>query len=134
MKKIAEQLKAIISGYSEKLSVLSEDDFSRKSQPEKWSRKEELGHLIDSAHNNLRRFMVAQYEENPKIVYNQNFWVEASNYQHQPSKNMIMLWTYLNYQVCEVLHRMPEKKFSRFCDTGKIKLNCIQSNGWLKIT
>jgi len=130
MKKIVTQLSTVILDYSKKLHQISEDDFSHKPVPEKWSKKEELGHLIDSAHNNLRRFMVAQYEENPKIVYNQNFWVEGANYQHQSSSDLVMLWKLLNLQVAEVLKKMPEKNFSKSCDTGKEKIE-LRSLEWL---
>ncbi len=130
MKIIAEQLEAIISDYSEKLNQISEHDFSQKPFPEKWSRKEELGHLIDSAHNNLRRFMVAQYEQDPKIVYNQTIWVDAANYRHQSSDELIMLWKLMNRQVCEVLKKMQEKNFGKSCNTGKEKIE-LHSLVWL---
>ena len=130
MKTIADDLKKIISGYSEKLRLISEVNFSRQPSPEKWSRKEELGHLIDSAHNNLRRFIVSQYEENPKTVYDQNFWVEAGNYRFQSSSNLILLWQSLNLQISEVLKKMPEPIYSRNCDTGKEKIE-LHSLEWL---
>ena len=130
MKKITEQLQEIISEYSEKLGQISETDFSIKPLPEKWSRKEELGHLIDSAHNNLRRFMVAQYETNPKIVYEQNRWVHMAGYQNQSSEELVVLWKGLNLQVVEVLKSMPEKNFSRPCNTGKTEIE-LHTLEWL---
>jgi hypothetical protein len=130
MKKIIAQLQELISSFPEKLSGINEDEFAVRPSPEKWSRKEELGHLIDSAHNNLRRFIVGQYETNPNIVYDQNFWVPAANYLHQPSQDLITLWKLLNLQVCEVLKSMPEKNFSRTVNTGKatVELHTIE---WL---
>src|SRR5882672_3541122 len=124
------ELNNIISDYSVKISAISEQTFSAKPSPNKWSKKEELGHLIDSAHNNLRRFIVGQYETNPKIVYDQNFWVPAANYQHQTSADLIMLWKLLNRQVFEVLKAMPEKNFSKTVDTGKgiVELHSLE---WL---
>jgi len=130
MKKIAVELTQIIAEYSEKLSGISENDFSQKPSPEKWSRKEELGHLIDSAMTNLRRFVIAQYETDPKIVYDQNFFVNAIGYAKQPSVNLIALWKLLNQQIAAVLDSMPEKNYGRTCDTGKntIELHTIE---WL---
>ena len=130
MKKITEQLQEIISEYSEKLGQISETDFSIKPLPEKWSRKEELGHLIDSAHNNLRRFMVAQYETNPKIVYEQNRWVHLAGYQNQSSEELVVLWKGLNLQVVEVLKSMPEKNFCRQCNTSKTEIE-LHTLEWL---
>ena len=65
MQTIIAQLEKIINDYTPQLKQLSEDDLSFKPSPAKWSGKELLGHLIDSAQNNIRRFVVAQYEERP---------------------------------------------------------------------
>ncbi len=119
MKKIIHQLQQIISSYREQLNQVSEKDFSEKPHPDTWSKKEELGHLIDSAHNNLRRFIVAQYEHQPKIVYDQNFWNKAANYQEQSSDELITLWTLLNKQICFVLDALPAESKEKMCNSGK---------------
>jgi hypothetical protein len=67
--------------------------------PEKWSKKEIIGHLCDSAFTNIRRFVVTQYKENENIVYDQNAWVKAQNYQNVPTSELINLWKALNYQI-----------------------------------
>jgi len=118
MKLLAIELGLVITKYKEKLKHIDETDFSFKLAPNKWSKKEELGHLIDSALSNHRRFMVAQYEANPKITYRQNDWVIAANYQHQRSSDLILLWTMINKQICEVLKKMPVTAEDRKCDTG----------------
>jgi hypothetical protein len=74
MKPIAEELNTIINKYRSSFQSIDEDEFNFKPSPVKWSKKEILGHLIDSAQNNIRRFIVAQYEDKPKIVYNQDKW------------------------------------------------------------
>ena len=124
------QLRHVIDSYGEKLKHLNEEEFSLKPRPDKWSKKEELGHLVDSAHNNLRRFIVAQYETNPKIVYEQDRWVRLTDYENQPASDLVHLWLLLNYQLCYVLENMPAGAGERMCDTGKEeqKLHSIQ---WL---
>ncbi|MDX2048608.1 MAG: DinB family protein [Chitinophagaceae bacterium] len=98
-----QQLGQIISDHAARLYKISNEDFSFKRLPHKWSKKEILGHLIDSAQNNIRRFVVAQYEELPKIVYNQDKWVAAADYQGYPVKDLIDLWVLLNKHICTVL-------------------------------
>ncbi|MBL8017837.1 MAG: DinB family protein, partial [Ignavibacteria bacterium] len=49
----------------ERLSNYKEEQLSAKASPLKWSKKELLGHLCDSAVNNLGRFIRAQFEEEP---------------------------------------------------------------------
>ena len=97
--------------------------------PNKWSKKEVLGHLIDSAQNNLRRFICGQYESSPpKIIYEQDFWVKASGYQHDAKGDVILLWKLINDQICRVLSGMEASNYSRQIDTGKqeISLHTIQ--------
>ena len=62
----------------------SEIEFSRKSSPEKWSKKEILGHLIDSAVNNLQRFTEIQFQDKPYPIqkYDQDQLVIANDYQN----------------------------------------------------
>jgi hypothetical protein len=121
MKETAIELGLILRKYEVRLRQLDEEEFSEKPSPEKWSRKEELGHLIDSAHNNLRRFIVGQYSWSPKIVYDQDAWVRISHYQNQKSEDLISLWVHLNKQIFVLIRNMPENVQARFCDTGKEK-------------
>jgi hypothetical protein len=79
-----------------------------------------LGHLIDSAQNNLRRFICGQYETvPPKIVYDQDFWVAANGYQSAEKESVLQHWVHLNNRIANVLIAMPAENYSRQCDTGK---------------
>jgi DinB superfamily len=115
MKTTAEQLQGIIPDYSDKLKTISEDAYSFKPSPTKWSKKEILGHLIDSAQNNIRRFVVAQYEDAPFIIYNQDKWVVISAYQNYPTQDLINLWTLLNKHISIILFNTTEKSALRIC-------------------
>lgn len=122
VKNVAAELRLIITTYSTVFTALQEEDFSTKPNPEKWSKKEIVGHLIDSAQNNLRRFIVAQYEATPPlIVYDQDFWVKANDYQNMTSMDVIVAWMLVNYRICVVLENMPEANYSKQCNTGKDK-------------
>jgi hypothetical protein len=123
MRKVVEELKQLIEAYSTKISAIPEAEFSAKPLPHKWSRKEVLGHLIDSAQNNLRRFICSQYEQTPpKIVYDQDFWVKANGYQEVEKEEVIQMWKQINLRIAAVLGKMPKENFSRTADTGKTKM------------
>ena len=62
MKASAERLETILEELYPALKKISEQEYALKPLPHKWSKKEILGHLVDSAQNNIRRFIVAQYE------------------------------------------------------------------------
>lgn len=110
-------LENLISDYTDRLNLIDADCFSKKPYPEKWSKKEILGHLIDSAQTNIRRIIVAQYEDNPRIIYNQEQWVVISDYQHYDNENLIELWALLNKHFCHILKNVPAGMEKRFCTT-----------------
>ena len=57
-----------------KLISLDETQFILKPAPNKWSKQEILGHLIDSAVNNHQRFVRTQFQDVPHIPYDQDQW------------------------------------------------------------
>ena len=125
MKEVTTQLSKIIEDYQAMMNSINEEKFSFKPGPQKWSKKEILGHIIDSAQNNIRRFIVSQYENTPTIVYNQDQWVEIGNYQKDLSKELIQLWVLLNKRICNILDNMPDDALLRTCATDGNKSHTI---------
>lgn len=116
------ELRELVAAYSLRIGNITEDEFSAKPNSLKWSKKEVLGHLIDSAQNNLRRFICGQYETTPpKIRYDQNFWVNANAYQQFSKEEVITLWKLVNEQIAHVLTNMPQENYTHTCDTGAEK-------------
>lgn len=130
MKHIATELKTLVAEYTARFSEIPESEWSAKPNPAKWSKKEVLGHLIDSALNNQRRFVVTQYIQNQNIVYYQDEWVLLQDYQSADTGDVIQLWRLLNLQIARILETMPETVWQNQCDTGKngVDLHSIQ---WL---
>lgn len=112
-------LKNIVEEELQRFGNISEEQWSAKISPEKWSKKEILGHLCDSALSNIRRFVITQYKENENIVYDQNFWVKAQNYQNVPTSDIINLWKFLNLQIVNVVENIPDEDLQRTCDMTK---------------
>ncbi|HTH56499.1 MAG TPA: DinB family protein [Cyclobacteriaceae bacterium] len=120
MKQTIQDLDQIVQAYSKKIRSIQSLEFSAKPQPNKWSKKEVIGHLIDSAQNNLRRFICGQYESDPpKIVYDQNRWVTSNNYGEVDNEEIITLWELVNKRIIAVLRQMPPSAYERKCNTGK---------------
>ena len=88
---------------------LSESELLLKPAPGKWSPKQIIGHLIDSAINNLKRFTEAQFKEQPYVIiaYQQNELMEVNHYQELPVAHLLSLWQSLNHQIMEVVKRIP---------------------------
>jgi hypothetical protein len=118
MKPTIEHLEKIIRIYSRRLEALTDETYDWRPSPEKWSKKEILGHLADSAQNNIRRFLVAQYEDTPNIIYSQDDWVARTGYSHYPARPLITLWTLLNRHIVIILSNMSPEAAQRKCAMG----------------
>lgn len=79
-----------------------------KPAPGKWSRLEILGHLCDSAINNLGRFIRAQSEQPHRLLpYRQDEWVSVQAYQERSKEEIVALWSGLNQSILRVVQGMP---------------------------
>jgi hypothetical protein len=113
----ADRLDQVLEQHIATLRQLPEAVYSQKPSPAKWSKKEIMGHLIDSAQSNIRRFVMAQYEDKPYIVYDQDKWVVINGYQQWETRQIIDLWYLLNKQVCYILRNTPPALYQRPCQT-----------------
>ncbi|MGD9489020.1 MAG: DinB family protein [Calditrichaceae bacterium] len=77
---------------------------------DKWSAKEILGHLIDSASNNHHRFVHAQFSDDLIFPgYDQNAWVRAQNYQNASWVSLISLWKSYNLHIIHLVSQIPDE-------------------------
>src|SRR5437764_14253254 len=113
MQSIVAELNHITYEHLIALEHITEDRINFKPSSTKCSKKEILGHLLDSAQNNIRRFIVAQYEDQPKIIYNQDHWVAISNYRHYTLRDLISSWFLLNKYICHILLAMTLELLQR---------------------
>ncbi|PWT99437.1 MAG: metal-dependent hydrolase [Bacteroidetes bacterium] len=105
-------LENIIEEVPARFRKLSDEHILRRPAPGKWSKKEILGHLVDSALNNLKRFTEIPFLPQPYIVqsYNQVELVKANHYQEIPLDQLINVWQALNRQIVFVVKNIPAEK------------------------
>lgn len=103
------------------LFAMNESDFSNQPSETQWSKKQILGHLIDSATNNHQRFVRVQFEENPVISYDQNQWNLHSHYSSMEAGELIRFWQNYNQHLSLLIKRIPEEKHERVCIVGQNK-------------
>lgn len=105
------RLEHLLESGSEYISNSAESELNKKSSPEKWSKKEILGHLIDSGINNLQRFTEIQFENKPYRIrkYNQNELVTANNYKNAETKEVLAFWLSVNNRILNVIKQQTEK-------------------------
>lgn len=112
MKDIAVHLKSTVRSASEKFSNMTAQDWELRKAPGKWSKKEIIGHLIDSAANNHQRFVRAQYGDKTPISYDGDIWVKVQDYKDAPSSVLIELWTSYNLHLAHVISKIPDDKYN----------------------
>lgn len=104
-----QKLREIVLSARDRLQAIDETKSARRPAPGKWSPKEIIGHLIDSASNNHQRFIRAQFQDHLIFPgYNQEAWVEAQDYQNSQWTALIELWTQFNLHLAQVIDRIPE--------------------------
>jgi len=115
----SERLERLIASVPQRLVDISDDDASASAGPGRWSKKEILGHLIDSAANNHQRFVRAQLVESLSFPeYAQEEWVARQSYATERWPDVVNLWLLLNRHLVHVLKQIPEEVFARPCSIG----------------
>jgi hypothetical protein len=106
--KIAHGMRMTVEDFAVRYENLNEATASQKPQPDKWSRKEILGHLIDSASNNHQRFVRAQYAKDTNFIsYEQKEWVRIQGYNSRSWKELLEFWKSYNLHLAHLIETMP---------------------------
>lgn len=105
------KLEQLLKSGLEYLSQSSELEMSLKSSVEKWSKKEILGHLVDSGINKLQRFTEIQFEDKPYIIrkYKQNELVKVNDYQNAKTNEIVQFWLSINKRIKSLIELQTEK-------------------------
>jgi hypothetical protein len=120
MKEIANDIRNMIEEASPLFSLMKNEQVTAKPNPDKWSKKEILGHLIDSASNNHQRFVRASMNAAAAFPpYSQNDWVRLQCYHESNWAELVALWSAFNLHLCHVIERIPDEAFSSPCNIGK---------------
>jgi hypothetical protein len=114
--KISEGLNQTVIDFADRYKTLDETKASQRPFPEKWSRKEILGHLIDSAANNHQRFVRVQYLQDKNfLAYDQQNWVKIQQYSTRTWIDVLEFWKLYNLHLAHVISHIP--------------LECLQASG-----
>jgi hypothetical protein len=117
LKKVIDRLQEHINLAPSEFLRYPEGELRRKPAQNKWSKKEILGHLIDSAANNHHRFVRAQFEKEPFVVvpYEQEEWNEIQRYNEIDTKFLVEFWRMYNLHIHWIISNYPEEKLNIKC-------------------
>jgi DinB superfamily len=127
IQKSIDRLQELCSIIPNHLEEIREEVFNHIPSPGKWSKKQILGHLIDSAANNHQRFVRIQYEEGPIIYYDQNEWNRVQEYNKKNSEELKLLWKLYNLHLLHIVKNIPSEKLEK---KGVLKSGNEYSLGW----
>lgn len=114
--KVTKEIREIIETEEAYLTSLNKDAITSKFNSQKRSIKQIVGHMIDSASNNLHRLVHLQYNETPLIFPdysangNNDRWIAIQNYQHENWMLLINLWKYSNLHLIHVIEHIDLNK------------------------
>jgi hypothetical protein len=104
----AAELVAVVEEASNRLHQVPSEAAARRPSAEDWSIQEVIGHLIDSALNNQRRFVLAQWTSDLIVSgYDPDAWVATQRYREAPWPGLVDLWRELNLHVARTMTSIP---------------------------
>ena len=107
---------AVLAAGAERLRAFPPEQAASRPRPGAWSKKEELGHLVDSAINNYARIIRVQREDAPALPgYQQDVWVELQGYEDRDWQELITLWSALSRHMLAAARRIPSAALARTC-------------------
>jgi len=119
MRHIGAELRRIVDAAEGQLHQVSEDESLLPVLNGGWSRKQVVGHLIDSASNNHQRFVRAALQDSLELPgYDQDGCVRITAVQEITWPALLALWTSYNRYLAHVIAHLPPNKLSVICRIG----------------
>ena len=116
---LSDHLLRIVSAAQDALLDVPEEDSLAPVLKGGWSRKQVLGHLIDSASNNHQRFVRASLQGSLEFPgYDQDGCVRVQAIQDAPWPVLVALWVSYNRFLAHVIARLPVDKLEAPCRIG----------------
>jgi hypothetical protein len=129
-----EEILGLVREWESKLSELPEDIITKRQNEQKRSIKQIVGHMVDSATNNIHRIIHLQYQPNP-LIYpdyankgNNDRWIVIQNYQEENWNDLIQLWKYSNIHIVHVINHVKVEKLDNEWINGlkqKVRLKAM---------
>jgi hypothetical protein len=114
MADLADELRSVLASESIRLMAITDDAASVRRSAGKWSPKEVIGHLIDSATTNHGRFVRAQLGDDMFFEgYDQDAWVRVQSYASRPWLELVSVWRSVNAHIAATVEHMSHDAMTR---------------------
>jgi hypothetical protein len=119
MRELSDQLRCLVEAAEPGLRRIPESESMRPALPGGWSRKQVLGHLIDSASNNHQRFVRAMLQPSLDFPgYDQEGDVRVQAVQEADWVLLVSLWAAYNRYLAHLIGQIPPSRLDMPCRIG----------------
>lgn len=119
MKELSEKLLTVIDSAEPRLHAVNATETEQPMLSGGWSRKQVMGHLIDSASNNHQRFVRASLQPSLEFpAYDQNGNIRMQAPEEADWELLVSLWAAYNRYLAHVIARLPAAKLDATCKIG----------------
>ena len=121
---ISRELLSLIEEWEPKLSALPDDVITERRNSQNRTIKQIVGHMVDSASNNIHRAVHLQYQPSPLTFPNyasrgnNDRWIAIQNYQQEDWNDLIQLWKYANIHFAHVILNVNPDKLNNVWIAG----------------
>lgn len=111
---LSDDLLGILRAAAPMIAHKTDQQLCTPPAPGKWSPKEVLGHLIDSAYNNHRRFILAQQQDHLRFSgYDQEDWVVTNNYANREADEVVETFFVVQRHLVHAIASLPDDLLDR---------------------
>jgi len=119
MENLSKDLVRVVESAEPRLRAFSELESETPVLAGGWSRKQVIGHLVDSASNNHQRFVRAALQESLEFPsYDQAGNARVQAFQEADWSLLVSLWANYNRYLAHVIAHLPPSKLDTLCRIG----------------
>ena len=120
-----QELLILIEKWETMLLALNKDVIVMRRNSQNRNIKQIVGHMVDSASNNIHRIVHLQYQKSPfdfpnySTFGNNDRWIAIQDYESENWANLIQLWKYVNLHIIHVINHVNEDKLNNLWISAK---------------
>ncbi len=124
------ELAQSVTEWEKKFDSLSEEQISAPRNRQNRNIRQIIGHMVDSASNNIHRVVHLQYQETPlefpnyATYGNNDHWIAIQNYETEKWNDLVQLWKYTNLHLAHVIQNInPDKLENEWLADKDVKVS-----------
>ena len=126
---IVNEIIAGVTEWEKKFMAFSEKQISIRRNTQNRNIRQIVGHMVDSASNNIHRVVHLQYQKSPFLFPNyatygnNDRWIAIQNYEEENWEMLVQLWKYLHLHFVHVIQNInPDKLENEWIADKNVKI------------